>query len=1235
LLAAHVVDAFANWAGTDPDRLLVGGTVTTTAGMPEHQVVTLSPNIDLLATNVASGNESFELKVDGKLIYKIEYRRDTVDGYTYMYAVETLGDGVTRNFDSGGNVYLNFAHTNSSMTVSGSASGITNVANTADQDYWSFRIGSVVARSPDIAVYPAGDMFEGGGWDTPDGSGGFTLVRNGPLEKATTVYFRTSGAAIQRSPFSPGPDYLLTGEHVTFGSVKFEPYQQFAYITAVPFDDTDPEWLERATLTLKDGNGYDLDPYDKQATIFLYDNDGGPGDPWWYEPPEESPPPGPDPDGERPDFTTNVTLGGKGGDDAGNTDPGDEPPDEDGSGDGGTDGETRSVFVPLNDDFDEQNKDAQGNLIPDSLPDATAGDRLLPADDEVLYGGITFSSDTANQSGKWVLNFSDEQIAVWAKGDAVGSPNEYRKIQPGELFTATTLPVSLSLAVEALVPSHTLDDVHLMARLVPDGGGTVVSDTILMTLYGTRLIKIDPTDGSTEEIDEPELSAPSPTINLTGTTLSNLRVSADKMTVLGDLHLTGTLDDAASDLIPGDPGKISSLPLFVNGTTTPVATIAASVSKSSGGASPLKPFDFCATFDSTITVELQPGWNSFSLAAENVYGFAGSAEFSAEVIVERQPDVVDLDVQFNATPSSSSVDTLTATIRRNGEPWQTEQLIETGADTRNFSNAAGTFVIELAALPAYDPAQPDAIQATVTHHEFGILAAVMGLGEIDPATGQSANQSGVFGGQRAAQPDIPIDVNLDRHTVSLGEITNVTATGPGSFNPFLMKVEGPNELRGVLDNISIGEGSYALAEYEGGNFLAILGADKPSPFLVLPHNLLDTSNVDLGIRERRDGALNVLKGFGAGLGDTAVGMWDGVAFLGEAVWNGVKNNNPVAITYRWITTGTPFTTSEQKAFSFGWQALQQMWTIVDKIVHDEQDAVQAVLDGDVEELKLFGEKYLRAVQYSVEILQTVAKAADDAFLNLDEYDLGRLYGRVVGEVLVALGTAGAGTLLKSTVAINAIAKLKTVAYISKFPGLVTALEGCASLLLVVRTGAKGSRILEELLLIEEKVRKALGAGATEFEILEAVIQRTAAKASKYDAALSLFTSGKMRRMYELAAGDATKVPKVSELLELMAGRLNGAGLQTHHTVPIQWAKKLLPGITQAELDEMPGILLSQVDHGTFGSGTGGFHQLLQARLPSSTTNTQTILDALESTYNDFGTPEVWTAAKAWLHIKGL
>jgi hypothetical protein len=109
-----------------------------------------------------------------------------------------------------------------------------------------------------------------------------------------------------------------------------------------------------------------------------------------------------------------------------------------------------------------------------------------------------------------------------------------------------------------------------------------------------------------------------------------------------------------------------------------------------------------------------------------------------------------------------------------------------------------------------------------------------------------------------------------------------------------------------------------------------------------------------------------------------------------------------------------------------WDTAEAIAGFIQNIFQDQQDFTTAVLMGDSAEINRLGEKYGKAFEYSVEILEAIR----DEVLNMDAFEGGRIVGRVVGEMILMLATAGVGYALKGASIANVLTKLKGVSYIA-------------------------------------------------------------------------------------------------------------------------------------------------------------------------------------------------------------
>lgn len=179
---------------------------------------------------------------------------------------------------------------------------------------------------------------------------------------------------------------------------------------------------------------------------------------------------------------------------------------------------------------------------------------------------------------------------------------------------------------------------------------------------------------------------------------------------------------------------------------------------------------------------------------------------------------------------------------------------------------------------------------------------------------------------------------------------------------------------------------------------------------------------------------------------------------------------------------------------------------------------------------------------------------------------------------------------------------------------------------------------------------------------------TPGRRKTFDSVLSPMTEMLMLAMYEEATrlGGAVNLSKLRKVGELRAfkspsdplgHRLLGSDLHNHHTVPEQWAKKLLVGKSgmpatandpawDAILDDMPGLLIDKHYHIPTAEGIDagiesfhGVHGVLRNLLPDGKpAEASEIFVQLEQAYENWDPelgPHVWRAAEAWLESKGV
>ncbi|MFN7835350.1 MAG: hypothetical protein ACK5NY_06140 [Burkholderiaceae bacterium] len=127
-------------------------------------------------------------------------------------------------------------------------------------------------------------------------------------------------------------------------------------------------------------------------------------------------------------------------------------------------------------------------------------------------------------------------------------------------------------------------------------------------------------------------SNPNPTITILSSDFTPDSGSASSTErVSGTFTVRGELGSLACDMTPGDRGTISEVTVFLNGETTPIATVPVEVTKGTGGSGARK-YPYSGTFTASIPANVVQGSNSLRFhASDKVFGKVGTAEVLLDV----------------------------------------------------------------------------------------------------------------------------------------------------------------------------------------------------------------------------------------------------------------------------------------------------------------------------------------------------------------------------------------------------------------------------------------------------------------------------------------------------------------------------------------------------------------------------------------------------------------------------
>jgi hypothetical protein len=720
-------------------------------------------------------------------------------------------------------------------------------------------------------------------------------------------------------------------------------------------------------------------------------------------------------------------------------------------------------IVPVNDD------DSDSDGVPDfadgynlngtqDRDDVSLGNRFVPVVLQVsnisdpAHQLIVFGYDASDPRGVTLDGNHPEapytpapgSLRLW-KRDGIET-RDRRRVAVGGDYVAPNSPVTcaqlglsptggtVTLWLETVRPSVSLGD-HRVSVVI--AGFPCSSDSVTSTSFGTRFVQVDPRDGSLQTARLVPMSQPTPTIAMAVPDITNLRTSADYTRLLVDLHLEGVVDDAASDLIPGQAGTVRELAFSLNGARVfpngpdqpPLVIPVGDISKVYNPESILEPFDFTGRFTATITeLEVQPGWNLIQVYAANVYGFTGYAEVAFEVEANPPPDdQTDVHIEISdPDPYGNPTQPISVGFRHNGGDWSTHQLTWSGNKPGEY--VLGDLMVRLPNTP-FDPTHPDLWEVRVWNPDLDLQDEHVWLQEDGDNTRR-------LDGLRLVQEQ-------DRTTwrdyqLLLSVMDTVSASNGGTFQPFLIEPTGPQALLQSVIDTTIADQHYQLNEYAQRQFLGTPGDSMPRLYFALPRNALDSQTLAEYFRQRFGISedLQIFYGYGAGYADAGVALWDGVVSLAEAGWHAVEYYNPVSINHRVTTTGGVLTVADARSVSVAMETAQMFAEVSFAIGQGEAELIYAVQTHDEERLNRLAEECELGFDFATALWEQVWESFDE----LPPFEKGRIVGRITGEIELAVVTAEAGEALKSGTILRVVEKLRDVPYINQYPAVIGAVE---------------------------------------------------------------------------------------------------------------------------------------------------------------------------------------------------
>jgi peptidoglycan/xylan/chitin deacetylase (PgdA/CDA1 family) len=142
--------------------------------------------------------------------------------------------------------------------------------------------------------------------------------------------------------------------------------------------------------------------------------------------------------------------------------------------------EEEGALIRVNADFDEKNRNADGNPLADYQPDEGEGHRIMPDDPNLVDGALSLNGAG---KGKWRLVFP-EKIKLWVKADT----SEYVELDSSWSFKATEAPISREFKVEGIRGSQLTNDVKILAEFVPAESKKTYRDSAFLTALETQFV---------------------------------------------------------------------------------------------------------------------------------------------------------------------------------------------------------------------------------------------------------------------------------------------------------------------------------------------------------------------------------------------------------------------------------------------------------------------------------------------------------------------------------------------------------------------------------------------------------------------------------------------------------------------------------------------------------------------------------------------------------------------------
>ena len=424
-----------------------------------------------------------------------------------------------------------------------------------------------------------------------------------------------------------------------------------------------------------------------------------------------------------------------------------------------------------------------------------------------------------------------EWYAVSRNPQSVSAGGDY--VPPGEWFNAAELG---SAHVESVALSQQPYDQVVDVEVDPDGDGPegpYIAHRYVFSSVGLHLEKVENgVIGGRARRMQPSL--PNPTITLGNVSVINARPAPDGSGLLANIQFTGTVRSAVCDLTPGEEtGAIHQAYASVNDTPLPQSVVSLQVAKGDTPVGQDRPYPYQGTFSHTLTdVPVTEGKNTLGLmVSDPLYHLSGTAEVGFDI--EAAPpggeggayaSSTTVQLELPVPGSTLAEDEARLSIEADDTVLLDRLLLRRQAGGTLYVSEDGQRTFQFTQPPALTPGTAEALHGYITLPQSGWQSAAFSpMTETEAASGvftwSATEEYGGYWGWSA----------------SVAAVEQPVASGAGDFNPYTVRLMGPQALLEQVRRIHIGGHALPVVTQNGEFRVAdALHPDQPVTLAGLP-----------------------------------------------------------------------------------------------------------------------------------------------------------------------------------------------------------------------------------------------------------------------------------------------------------------------------------------------------------------------------------------------------------------